>query len=509
MIEALAKDGDPLWLEYQLAAKTVEDMARVARECGDYPLLSGGDINLYSLFVERASTLVKPTGIVGLLTPSGISADKGAAEFFKSISQTGRLGALFDFENKKVFFPDIDSRFKFTVLVFGGSHRQFERTACAFYLHSVRELVTDRLIEMSAADFALVNPNTGGAPIFRSQRDADITTRIYREFPILARHEGGKTTKAWPIRYMSMFHMTNDSRLFKRHDELEAQGWYPVDFGHWRRGESVAIPLIVGRMIHQFDHRAADVATSETNVHNSAVGQELPSEAKADPDRYPTPQYWVESCHVPPEYRLPWSLGFRDIARATDARTIIAAVIPSTCAGNKVPLLLPESGAQGDFSKLAPLLLANMNSIPFDYLARQKIQSTSVNWYIVEQLPLVRASEYTKKVGRHVLADFIRGEVLHLTYTARDLASFASDLGYEGPPFVWEDNDRRHRRARLDALYFHLYGIGRDDADYILGTFPIVREHDEEKFGRFLTRDLILAYMNAVAAGDLTTRISV
>ena len=57
-------------------------------------------------------------------------------------------------------------------------------------------------------------------------------------------------------------------------------------------------------------------------------------------------------------------------------------------------------------------------------------------------------------------------------------------------------------RARLDALYFHLYGIGRDDADYILSTFPIVERHDRAAHGRYLTRDLILAWMNALAAGE-------
>ena len=52
------------------------------------------------------------------------------------------------------------------------------------------------------------------------------------------------------------------------------------------------------------------------------------------------------------------------------------------------------------------------------------------------------------------------------------------------------------------ALYFHLYGLSRDDADYILSTFPIVQREDEAQFGAYRTRDLVLAYMNALAAGD-------
>ena len=95
-----------------MRANLAEAATRIARECGDYPLLSGGDINLYSLFVERAASLIQPHGMVGLLTPSGIASDKGASEFFGGISGGGRLAALFDFENRNnpggSFFPDGD-----------------------------------------------------------------------------------------------------------------------------------------------------------------------------------------------------------------------------------------------------------------------------------------------------------------------------------------------------------------------------------------------------------------
>ena len=97
--------------------------------------------------------------------------------------------------------------------------------------------------------------------------------------------------------------------------------------------------------------------------------------------------------------------------------------------------------------------------------------------------------------------------MLRLSYTAHDLAPFARDLGYADAPFVWDETDRRHRLARLDALFFQLYGISREDAAYILDQFPIVKEQDQKAHGRYLTKDLILAYMNAVAAGDFTTMI--
>ena len=72
---------------------------------------------------------------------------------------------------------------------------------------------------------------------------------------------------------------------------------------------------------------------------------------------------------------------------------------------------------------------------------------------------------------------------MRLTYTANDMAPFARDLGYEGPPLIWNDEERRHLRARLDALYFHLYGLSKEDAEYILSTFPIVQREDEASSG--------------------------
>ena len=100
--------------------------------------------------------------------------------------------------------------------------------------------------------------------------------------------------------------------------------------------------------------------------------------------------------------------------------------------------------------------------------------------------------------------------MLALTYTAHDMAPFARDLGHVDktgqvkPPFLWDTEDRRHCMARLDALFMHLYGLSGDDAGYILSTFPIVREKDEAVFGRYRTRDLILAYLQRIASGVLS-----
>jgi len=394
--------------------------------------------------------------------------------------------------------------------VFGGERRTFEASRCAFYLHGISELDdAERVLVLAADDFTTVNPNTGAAPIFRSRRDADITTAIYRRQPVLVDRRSDPPKKAWPVRYVTMFHMTNDSKLFFRQDELEKQGWYPIEENRWKKGEAEAVPLYVGRMIHNYDHRSSSVSINEESMHNAASSDSLSADDKANPDSYPVPQYWIAESEIPAKDRRKWALGFRDIARGTDMRTMIASIIPTTAAGNKLPLLLHEQSDEASYINFAPLLLANLNALVFDFVVRQKVQSTSMNWYIVEQFPMIRPEQFEVKIGNTKIAHFIRHEVLRLSYTAHDLAPFARDLGYDGPPFKWDEDDRRHRMARLDALFFQLYGIGREDAAYVLDTFPIVREQDEKSFGRYLTKDLVLAYMNALAAGDLETTVRV
>jgi len=257
-----------------------------------------------------------------------------------------------------------------------------------------------------------------------------------------------------------------------------------------------------------YDHRAADVVVHLDNLHRPAQQETLSARDHEDAGRLPEPQFFVPKAEVEKEIDGQWVIGFKDVTAPTNIRTMIAAIIPYAAYGNTLPVLA-AIGAPAGASRFEPLLLANLNAFALDYLARQKVQGQHLNWYIVEQLPLIRPGQFEAKLGKHKIADFIREEVLRLSYTAHDLEPFARDLDYKGKPFKWDEDDRRHRMARLDALFFHLYGISCDDAAYILDTFPIVREQDEKAFGRYLTKDLILAYVNAVAAGDLVTTVTI
>ncbi len=518
-----------LWAQYQQACERAEANARVVGNgklgSGDYPLLGGGDVNLYSLFVERAQALSAPNGLVALLIPSGIAADKGAAAFFSSLSRTGRLGALFDFENRKVFFPDVHASFKFCALLFGGLARTFKQTRCAFYLHQLAELDDPaRTLVLTADDFSRVNPNTGAAPIFRSKRDADITLKLYAAHPVLVQHGAVSASKGampdvkvWPVKYVTMFHMTNDSNVFLKLEELKKQGFKPAALNRWANAKGIeAVPLYEGKMVQTYDHRAADVVVNAANLKRAAQQEAIDTLQKVDPARYPAPQYWVKASGVEKIWGGEWCIAYKSVTAPSNMRTMIAAIVPKCGVGNSMAMLLPETGIEQDYARSGSLLMANLSSMAFDFALRQKVQGQNLNWFIVEQSAVITPARFNDPLpaafakamraaklmnGHHphpTVADFVIPQVLALTYTAHDMAPFARDLGYVDsagqvlPPFVWDIEERRTRLAALDALFFWLYGLGADDAAYILGTFPIVRDQDTKAFGSYRTQDDVL-----------------
>jgi len=519
MVAALKKKNDPLALAHEKAVDRAEAAARVARTIGDYPLLAGGDTNIYSLFVERGTRLIKSDGLVGLLTPSGIASDKTAADFFKSVATTGRLNALFDFENKKIFFPDIHASFKFCALVVSGKERRFEGAQCAFFLHGMDEIEDpQRSFVLNARDFARVNPNTGTAPIFRTRRDAEITKTIYKILPVLVDRSAKQLVATYPVKYVRVFDMTNDSNLFVTRAELEKTG-YPIGGGRWRQGNEEFVRLYEGKMVQMFDHRAANVVVNLQNLKRPA-GQEAATLAEhQDIAWLPEPQFWVSQSRIADISRqLSWAIGFKHVTASTNVRSMIAAVIPSRAAGNSLPIIIEDEGTnEKAYIDCAPLLLANLCAIPLDYVLRQKVQGQNLNWFIIEQLPVVSTESYTRKFGKKSAAEIVKDDVLALTYTANDMEQFARDMGYTGKPFKWDEADRARRRARLDALYFMLYFPSstkaevetlRETAHYIFSTFPIVEREDIAGHDRYLSRDFCLAYINALAAGDPDANIS-
>jgi len=297
-----------------------------------------------------------------------------------------------------------------------------------------------------------------------------------------------------------MFHMTNDSNYFRTREQLESDGAV-VAGCEFATAAEVFVPLFDPKIAQQYNHRAATLGHSGHQFRKISK-EEVPVELLAQADFTPQPLYWVPKIRVDEKLSAwpnKWLLGFKDVTGTTSTAIGVFTIIPRLGVSNKFPLVFAEADAGGH-----ALLLSNLNSFVTEYILRLKFNGLSLNFFYVKQLPVLPPATYAEPcawAGQPTtpLRDWLLPRVLELTYTAWDLEPFARDSGWTGPPFVWDEARRFQLRCELDAAYFHLYGLSRADAAYILDTFPIVRRKDEAAHGTYRTRETILALYDQLA----------
>jgi hypothetical protein len=529
-ISALAKEEPALFAEFAKDKRQFEAGNEFARESGRFDLTARGKVNTYSLFAELFANLARLRA--GVIVPTGIATDATTAPFFAHLVEAKRLAQLVDFDNRLPLFTSVHRMFKFSLLTLG---RNENAAQFAFFLSQPSDLAEpERNFTLSPADIAAINPNTKTAPVFRSRADAELTAKIFAHAPVLINESLGEAGNPWGIEFrQGLFNMTSDSHLFRTAAQLTAQGMVRdgVDwvFPALRPAQGVMavdgadagslplagggpkttryVPLYEAKMIHQFDHRWSGYA--ENGNDSADIGDAEKSTSMFEP----SPRYWVPLSDVDDrlsakKWTRNWLMGWRDITNATNERTVIATVFPKLGAGDTLLLKMPST-AEG---RLCAANIANLCSLTLDYAARQKIGGTHMKYNIFKQLPVLPPTFYTEPS----LA-FITPKVLELTFTSHSLASFALDLGHDGPPFAWDEDRRAHLRADLDAFYARAYGLTRDELRYILDpadvkgpdypseTFRVLKEKEIRHHGEYRTRRLVLAAWDRMEAnGEFT-----
>jgi hypothetical protein len=489
LIEELRGTQPALHAAFEADLRASEAESRYLRTSGRYPLCGRGDVNTYTIFAELNRVILHPRGRAGFIVPSGIATDDTTKAYFQEIVEKKNLVSLFDFENRNRIFAGIDSRIKFALVTLTGSERPIAEATFVFFAHDVTDIEQpDRRFTLTADDIALLNPNTRTCPTFRSQRDAEITKGIYRRVPVLINEETGENP--WGVSFMRMFDMTNDSGLFRTETELGEAG-YAADKDVFRKGSITYVPLYEGKMLHHFDHRFAtfdgDGIRDTTEAEHTDVAFE------------PRPRFWAPAAEATGRltklgasgviewtWKQPWLLGFRNIGRSTDVRTGIFSLFPRTAVGNNAPLMLPDAQT----AEAGLILAAMFKSFVVDYAARQSLGGTTMNFFIVKQLPALPRGRISELNAR-----FITRRAIELVATSTKMAAA---LGLDRP-FRWDLERRLQLRAELDALFFSLFGVSRDDVDYILDSFPIARAHDEDRHGHYRTKAAILHVYDELA----------
>ena len=548
---------------------------------GHYPLAGTGDVNLYALFSELVLQILAPDGRAGLVVPTGICTDNSTKEFFAVVTSEKRLEYIYDFENREKLFPAVDSRYKFALLSIGHS----QRPDLAFFMTHPKQLTeAERHFSLTEDEFALVNPNTHTAPVCRTSYDAELMKKIYRKIGVLVKEGNAETPdeNPWGIKYKTLFHMSNDSKLFL---EAPADGLFP---------------LYEAKMMHIYDHRWATFVP-EHKTKKKWEPDDLTQEQRNDFSFTPRPRYWVPKrdtyvrlADVPPalfkaaknwdvdamrvalanwairtihcetigaeknvreifgddfleslptnwkakkfdtacrrplerveldgtfdddwfesflaERSPKYLIGYRVISNATNSRTDIVAVIPTTAAGNSIAFLTNVNDG-----KINACLIAEMSSIPHDWICRQKLGGVNFNTFYKSQIAALSPSAYTEED-----IAFVVPRVLELTYTSYSLKPWAEALGYDGDPFVYDEARRGVLKAELDVFFAKKYGLTEEEFRYILDpkdvkgenfpseSFRTLRDDEISRFGEYRTRRLALEAWREQELASLDTYV--
>jgi len=336
------------WLKYQSAFPFQSAYFRAAQQYQNQISTVNGkkqgtDINLYKLFTEQCYNLLREGGECGIVIPSGIYTDLGAKQLREMLFNEIKVTGLFCFENRKAIFEGVDSRYKIVVLTYekGGQTQKFP---AAFMRHDVEELeLFPRVgaLEMSVDLIRQLSPDSLSVMEFKNETDVHLAQKMMK-FPLL----GERLTGVWNLALSREFDMTNDSSLFR------------IQPGPGR------LPLYEGKMIHQFTHRLSEprywIDSNQGRgelLRQEMRRMEIALDGLADSEGYASiistrkerVAGFLKTLDIAPvtqaDLRIaPDSprLAFRDVARNTDERTLIATILPANVfAGNTLNYVVP------------------------------------------------------------------------------------------------------------------------------------------------------------------------
>jgi hypothetical protein len=495
---------------FELAKHSSEAASKFIRSGGRFPLSGTGDINTFSVFTETIFNVLRPkTGRAGVILPSGLATDNTTRELFGFLVSNGHLLSFYEFENEGFFSAGKGHMVRFALTTIA-KDESATGTDFLFQGKALEELrLPERHFTLTAEETRLINPNTLTCPIFRTAQDAALTKKLYSRIPILARDDDEAGVNSWKLRFLAMFHMANDSGIFKTAPDLRGMGCSRNGTAWVSPDNETYVRLFEAKMIHLYNHRHGDFA-GMNDGERAHVLHQAPESRMADPGYAVEPFYWVSKVEVEKKvsdagWKRDWLMGWRDVtdARASE-RTVVAAAIPREGCNDKFLLMMPDTTAE-----LCAALLGNLCSLPLDYLARQKVGGIALKYFTMKQLAILPSNAY-----REEDLQFILPLVLELSYTATDMKGFASEMGFSGAPFVWNPTRRADLIAELDAVYAHLYGLTRDELRYILDpedilgpqtlseTFRVLKDRELREYGEYRTQRLVLAAFDRLSQGS-------
>ena len=425
------------------------------------------------------------------------------------------MDIVFDFINRKKLFP-VHSSLQFCVLSLSTpkllenkilmSFNQIDpfnlQKSLDYYLEGEEVIkshssIFNNILMLKKSDFKLFNPNSRTTPFFSTNHDFLLVKRIYeRNVILLLKRENTILKNPWNIEIKRFFHPSGDSDLFYTKEqliEIRAEEYYD-ESDHlikWqdKKNSKIFLPLYTGSAIWLYDHRFNNISPKlDKSKKLKADIVKVSDFDKSDLKFCHKPMYWIEESigikKFPDIWKKSWLIGYRKISNATNQRSFIVSVFP------KVPNIDSIQNVYFEvFRKEIICLLANLSSIPFDFVVRNKISGVAIPQHMVEQFPVFPPKTYSKN-----LYEQIKIRVLKLVYNAWIFKQFAEDFNHfeKVDPYIWNSIERLKIQTELDAIFSLMYGLDKNETEYILNSFNALRNLEIRNFGEFKTKRLVL-----------------
>ena len=487
-IEKKLKQTPELAQAWDDARRGAAARGEFARSSGRFPKTAVGELNLYPLFAELGISITKKSGWMGMVLKSLMFTGSTWRNFTDSLVSDGRLYSVFDFRNSEMLFSSVDSNERFSLATMGPAQPE-SCIQLAVGLTKPSQLSdnneTESIVVVNREFPRRVNPETGTLPQCETPKDLRILSRIADSLSILGQSD-------WNARYSSGLHMTGDAAELRDCETLKEQGFKL--WGSWfvRGGEEKEeyAPVYEGKLIHQYDHRFATFsgvsAKRRFGINASTINPT--EEQKACRNFEILPRYWVsrqcfEENISTREINSNWNFAFRDTTNVTsNFRTAVGCIVGPTAFNYKCPNLIIEKGE----AVASALFLSMFNSVPYDYLLRQKFYGANLTKSMLMQ------SFVVNKESVMFYETELLDAVASLTNTSDSVKGFCAAI--KRSDFSVNDPKKRlELRAWIDALYFHLFGFEVNEIDYIFETFKIWKNKSIETWGCFLEKDRAIA----------------
>ncbi len=426
-----------------------------------YSHQSSGDPNYYKFFLERDFQIIKKGGLFSLLVPSGFQTDEGSNKLRELIIIDNTLLELASFENrgyhdgnsihKTKLFPEVDNRFKFSIIISKKIKSEDYSFKAKFYLLDPADLLNANFINYNLEKIKQFSPENLSIMEFKSDKDFDLCSKIL---------ENNFSLKDLSFVLRREFDMTNDSDLFVSANDSKD------------KKNSKTLKLYEGKMIHQF--------SSDFSLPRYLINEE---EAKLSLHRKVLHRIKSDNClskeemeklEVSKDLLLDYQtyrLVYRAIASSTNERTLISSIVPKNVfIGHSMNYIvnlkykIEKQKIETEIQKYSRLiyLMSLFNSLTLNFYIRNKI-STNLTMNFIYELPIAEAGESDRK--RIIELGF---SLLERKSRKEDFEDLKNELGVE----VDSTREIEDIRAELEVIIAKkLYKLEKSDWEYLTSTF--------------------------------------